>query len=78
MQHPPAEAPRGLIEAYLPRTLVERLAATRGGDPIWHVRLTGTLMHCDMSGFTAMSERLAGRGKEGAELMVGVLISFFS
>jgi len=35
------------------------------------------MMHCDISGFTAMSERLAGLGKEGAELMVDVLNKFF-
>jgi class 3 adenylate cyclase/tetratricopeptide (TPR) repeat protein len=34
-------------------------------------------MHCDISGFTAMSEDLAGRGREGAELMVDVLNRFF-
>ena len=34
-------------------------------------------MLCDMSGFTAMSERLAAQGKEGAEIMAGVLNRFF-
>lgn len=34
-------------------------------------------MHCDISGFTAMSERLARLGNEGAELMAGVLNDFF-
>ncbi|MEX2431017.1 MAG: adenylate/guanylate cyclase domain-containing protein, partial [Dehalococcoidia bacterium] len=34
-------------------------------------------MHCDISGFTAMSESLAQLGKEGAELMAGVLNQFF-
>jgi class 3 adenylate cyclase/tetratricopeptide (TPR) repeat protein len=34
-------------------------------------------MFCDISGFTAMSERLAEIGKEGAELMAGVLNRFF-
>jgi class 3 adenylate cyclase len=34
-------------------------------------------MHCDVSGFTAMSESLAQVGKEGAELMTGVLNRFF-
>jgi class 3 adenylate cyclase/tetratricopeptide (TPR) repeat protein len=35
------------------------------------------MMHCDVTGFTAMSERLAQRGKEGAEVMVEVLNKFF-
>lgn len=74
-----ADAPDGrdLIRAYLPRTLVARWSAHPDDAPVWHEILTGSLMHCDMSGFTAMSERLAGRGKEGAELMAGVLNGFF-
>ncbi len=34
-------------------------------------------MHCDITGFTAMSESLSQLGKEGAELMAGVLNRFF-
>jgi len=34
-------------------------------------------MHCDVTGFTAMSEALAQSGKEGAELMAGILNQFF-
>jgi class 3 adenylate cyclase/tetratricopeptide (TPR) repeat protein len=68
---------RARLLAYLPRTLLERWAGDPRGEPIWHETISGTLMHCDMSGFTAMSERLAGRGKEGAELMAGVLNRFF-
>lgn len=34
-------------------------------------------MFCDISGFTAMSENLARLGKEGSELMAGVLNQFF-
>lgn len=68
---------REVIEAYLPRTLVERWAADPAGPDTWHRRLDGTLMLCDMSGFTAMSERLARLGNEGAELMAGVLNGFF-
>jgi class 3 adenylate cyclase/predicted ATPase len=75
----PAEASaRERLLAYLPRTLVERWARDARGAPIWHESIAGSLMHCDMSGFTAMSERLAGRGKEGAELMAGVLNRFFT
>ena len=39
--------------------------------------LTGSLMHCDVTGFTAMSETLAQSGKEGAEIMAGILNQFF-
>jgi class 3 adenylate cyclase/predicted ATPase len=34
-------------------------------------------MHCDITGFTAMSESLSQLGKEGAELMAGILNRFF-
>ncbi len=73
----PHDASHARLFAYLPRTLIERWARDPRGQPIWHETIDGTLMHCDMSGFTAMSERLARLGKEGAELMAGVLNRFF-
>jgi class 3 adenylate cyclase/tetratricopeptide (TPR) repeat protein len=60
---------------YLPSTLIQ--SALRHSSPAWWEWLEGSLMHCDISGFTAMSESLAAKGREGAELMVGVLNSFF-
>lgn len=63
------------LSPYLPATLLK--AAARHRRPLWSEWLEGTLMHCDVSGFTAMSEALARKGKEGAELMVGVLNHFF-
>ena len=68
---------RDIIQAYLPGTLIRRWARHPDADPSWSEPLTGSLMHCDVSGFTAMSERLAALGKEGAELMAGVLNRFF-
>jgi len=56
---------------------MEHWARDPSGPAIWYEPLEGALMHCDMSGFTAMSERLARLGKEGAELMAGVLNRFF-
>lgn len=72
-----ARSGHALLGAHLPRTLIEHWARDPDGPSIWHEVLEGTLMHCDMSGFTAMSERLARRGREGAELMAGVLNRFF-
>jgi len=66
----------GILSAWLPRTLADRIARAPQA-PLWHERLHGALMHCDMSGFTAMSEQLAALGKEGAELMASVLNRFF-
>jgi class 3 adenylate cyclase/tetratricopeptide (TPR) repeat protein len=39
--------------------------------------LEGTLVSVDLSGFTALSERLAGRGKEGAEELILVVSGCF-
>jgi class 3 adenylate cyclase/tetratricopeptide (TPR) repeat protein len=69
---------QAVIEAYLPRTLIEHWTASPHSARIWSAELDGCLMLCDMSGFTAMSERLARLGKEGAELMAGILNGFFS
>lgn len=62
---------------YLPRTLIEHWAENPDIRPVWGNWLEGSLMHCDVTGFTAMSEKLAEVGKEGAELMAGVLNQFF-
>jgi class 3 adenylate cyclase/tetratricopeptide (TPR) repeat protein len=69
---------QSVIEAYLPRTLIGHWAASPDSARIWSAELDGCLMLCDMSGFTAMSERLARLGNEGAELMAGILNGFFS
>ena len=62
---------------YLPRTLIEYWAKHPGKPPVWGEWLHGSLMHCDVTGFTAMSESLAKSGKEGAEIMAGILNQFF-
>ena len=66
-----------IIQAYLPATLIRHWSDAPESGVVWHETLYGALMLCDMSGFTAMSERLAARGKEGAEIMAGVLNAFF-
>ncbi len=62
---------------YLPAPLVDRWASHPNQSPLWGQWLIGSLMHCDVTGFTAMSESLAQRGKEGAELMAAVLNRYF-
>jgi class 3 adenylate cyclase/tetratricopeptide (TPR) repeat protein len=69
--------PQETLLTYLPGTLVDSWARRPDQSPIWGHWLSGSLMHCDISGFTAMSESLAALGKEGAELMAGVLNRFF-
>jgi class 3 adenylate cyclase/tetratricopeptide (TPR) repeat protein len=65
------------LRAYLPATLVQHWERRPEQPPLWGTWLTGSLMFCDISGFTAMSEDLARVGKEGAELMASVLNRFF-
>ncbi len=65
------------IVTYLPRYLVQaELAAPdagAGGE-----FLCGTLLFSDISGFTAMSERLSTLGKDGAEQIVTLVNRYFS
>ena len=43
-----------------------------------HRRLDGSLLSADLSGFTALSERLADRGKEGSERLTAMVNGCFS
>ena len=64
-------ASRGAILAsYVPR-LVEDVQ--RGGSSDGLLIFDGTLVSADISGFTALSERLAGLGHEGAEELTDLL-----
>jgi class 3 adenylate cyclase/tetratricopeptide (TPR) repeat protein len=64
------------VTPYLPRLLPEIAGRTRG--PIHRV-IDGTLVFADLSGFTALSERLATLGgKAGAEEMTAVLNEVFA
>jgi class 3 adenylate cyclase/tetratricopeptide (TPR) repeat protein len=62
-------------EAYVPRMLLPRLA--EAGDELVQM-LDGTLVFADVSGFTRLSERLARKGKEGAEYLVDTINACFS
>jgi class 3 adenylate cyclase/tetratricopeptide (TPR) repeat protein len=46
--------------------LVARLAVELGPGPSW-TSVEGSMLSADISGFTALSEKLAGKGKAGAE-----------
>ncbi len=62
------------LAPYLPRVALEWLAASP--DAV-HQRVDGTLLFVDVSGFTALTERLAARGKVGAEEISDVIGSVF-
>ena len=65
----------GILAPYVPRALLARLAR-----PIEVLTETVpcTMVFADVSGFTRLSERLARRGKEGAEQLVDVINACFS
>src|SRR4051812_27318354 len=54
---------------------VPRLAAGWSGPPA--KELDGSLASLDISGFTALSERLQARGRAGAEEVVGLVSGIF-
>jgi class 3 adenylate cyclase/tetratricopeptide (TPR) repeat protein len=69
------QPPRGLLDPYVPRALLRHLAETPDA-PVQAVE--GTLLFADISGFTRLSERLARRGREGAEELVETIGACFS
>jgi class 3 adenylate cyclase/tetratricopeptide (TPR) repeat protein len=62
---------------YLPGLLVETLRRCPHRAAPWIDPIEGTLVLADISGFTPMSERLAQAGKEGAELLTGIINQYF-
>ena len=64
----------GALAPYLPRVVLEWL---RDAPDAHHRTLDGTMAFVDISGFTAMSERLAPKGRLGAEEVTDVLSGTF-
>lgn len=63
------------FDCYVPRVLLERLA-TSPDEPA--LTLEGTVVFVDISGFTRLSERLARKGREGAEQIVDTINACFT
>ncbi len=63
------------LRPYLPRLLIQWLAEAPGTT---RRELDGTVVFVDISGFTKMSERLARKGKVGAEEVTEVLGAVFA
>ena len=64
-----------LLKPYVPRVLIEWL---RDGVTTPHRAVDGSLAFVDISGFTELTERLARRGKIGAELLHDALDGVFA
>jgi class 3 adenylate cyclase/tetratricopeptide (TPR) repeat protein len=64
-----------LLRPYLPRVTIEWL---RTDPDAVHRVVSGSLAFVDISGFTRMTERLARRGKAGAEELVEILDGTFT
>lgn len=69
-----AETGDAAVVSYLPRITLEWL---RDAPAERHRALTGTMAFVDISGFTAMSERLAPKGRLGAEEVTDVMSATF-
>ncbi len=67
---------RYTISTYLPRHLVVRQLATTATGP-WIEWVEGSLLFADVSGSTALAERLSVLGREGTEIVTGTLNAFF-
>src|SRR5215203_7254178 len=62
------------LTPYVPRLVVEWLRSNPEAD--WR-NVDGTMAFVDISGFTALSERLAREGKAGAEQVTDVMNGTF-
>lgn len=66
---------RDALIPYVPRLALEWLGDDAGTR---HRSIEGTLAFCDLSGFTAMSEKLAGLGRLGAEELSEIINRIFA
>lgn len=67
---------RYAISTYLPRRLLTRQLAGEGEGP-WLEWVEGALLFADVSGSTALAERLTALGREGTEVVTATLNSYF-
>lgn len=65
------------VLTYLPRHVVQAQLADPSTPAVSGSFVKATLMFADISGFTAMSERLSQLGREGAEVITGIVNDYF-
>jgi class 3 adenylate cyclase/tetratricopeptide (TPR) repeat protein len=68
---------RSAIGSYLPRLLINQLLVERLESP-WLRWVEGSLLFADLSGSTALAERLATLGREGTEMVTAFLNQIFA
>jgi len=66
--------PVATLASYVPHLVASWEPPVDG--PAW-IQIDGTLLSADISGFTALSEKLAGLGREGAEELTNILNGCF-
>jgi len=66
------------VSTYLPRQVVVPLLVSPELGKVEGGFTFGTVMFADISGFTAMSEKLSQLGKEGAEEITAIVNRFFA
>jgi class 3 adenylate cyclase/tetratricopeptide (TPR) repeat protein len=67
-----------LLSTFLPGNLVQEKMRHPVAGLVKGERQTGSLLFSDVSGFTALSERLAGLGPEGAERLTSIMNRYFA
>lgn len=67
---------RAAVYSYLPRLLIDQLPAQPA--PPWLHWLAGSLLFADLSGSTALAERLSTLGREGTEMVTACLNQIFT
>lgn len=67
-----------LLSTFLPRNLVQEKMRQPYPGRVRGQMLGGTLLFSDVSGFTALAERLAGFGPEGAERLTDTMNEYFA
>ncbi len=70
--------PHGILASFVPQLVLERMGQLGDCAPQPQIdRLAGAVLFADISGFTALTERLAARGPAGIELLVRRLNAYF-
>lgn len=66
------------VRTYLPRVVAQARLADPSAPAVSGSFTRATLLFVDISGFTAMSERLTQLGREGAEVITGIVNEYFA